>query len=100
MSTPPAIADVREDLKQYLLKQKFQAVMADLRKKYPVEIVGGEPAGAEPAGAGSEQPTQDVSPDEDESDQPSGEAQPEQPGNAPATDQPESAPADAQPPKK
>lgn len=84
MSQPPAFADVKQDLKQYLLKQKFQTVMADLRKKYPVEIVGAA------AGADAEPSAQDVSPEEDESDPGSaGDGQPGDSGNPPAAgDQP------------
>ncbi len=53
MSEPPPLAEVENELRNYLLRQKFESVMASLRDKYPIEIVG-QPApagGAEPAGA-------------------------------------------------
>jgi peptidyl-prolyl cis-trans isomerase C len=53
MSEPPPFAEVEEQLKQYVLRQKFDQLMTELRAKYPVEIVG-EEAEAAPAGeAGS-----------------------------------------------
>lgn len=52
MSQPPALADVEAQLRQYVLRGKFESVMADLRSKYPVEIVGGPGAPAEPVPAG------------------------------------------------
>jgi peptidyl-prolyl cis-trans isomerase C len=68
MSEPPALADVEDQLRQFLLREKFQATLTELRATYDVEIVGqaGEspaaqpqemaPAGAAPASGGSEAP--------------------------------------------
>ncbi len=39
MSEPPAFADVESQLRNYLLRQKFETVLTALRDKYPVEIV-------------------------------------------------------------
>jgi peptidyl-prolyl cis-trans isomerase C len=53
MSEPPPMAEVENELRNFLLRQKFESVMAGLRDKYPIEIVG-QPApagGAEPAAA-------------------------------------------------
>src|SRR5688572_17055279 len=53
MSEPPPLAEVENELRNFLLRQKFESVMASLREKYPIEIVG-QPApagGAQPAGA-------------------------------------------------
>jgi peptidyl-prolyl cis-trans isomerase C len=50
MSTPPAMEAVEEQLRTYLQRQKFETVLAGLREKYPVEVVGA-PAAAEPAPA-------------------------------------------------
>ena len=52
MSEPPKIEEVEGELRNYLLRQKFEGVMASLRDKYAVEIVG-EPAEAAPAAGGS-----------------------------------------------
>ena len=58
MSTPPALADVQEQLKTYLLRQKFDATLAALREKYPVEIVDQSAApAAAPAPAPAPAPT-------------------------------------------
>jgi peptidyl-prolyl cis-trans isomerase C len=39
MSTPPAFDDVKEQLRNYLVRQKFEAALAALHDKYKVEIV-------------------------------------------------------------
>jgi peptidyl-prolyl cis-trans isomerase C len=39
MSEPPAFDEVKEQLKNYVLRQKFEQVTASLREKYPVEII-------------------------------------------------------------
>jgi peptidyl-prolyl cis-trans isomerase C len=69
MSEPPALADVEDQLRNFLLREKFQAILAELRAKYDVEIVGQAaepppaqpegtaPAGTAPATGGSEAPT-------------------------------------------
>jgi peptidyl-prolyl cis-trans isomerase C len=46
---PPAFADVEPQLRDYLLRQEFRTVIAALRDKYPVEIVGAPAAPATPA---------------------------------------------------
>ena len=52
MSEPPALADVEEQLRTFLLRERFQATLAELRAKYDVEIVGqaAEPVPAQPEG--------------------------------------------------
>jgi peptidyl-prolyl cis-trans isomerase C len=40
MSSPPALDEVREELRNYLLKQKFDAAMAALREATKVEVIG------------------------------------------------------------
>jgi peptidyl-prolyl cis-trans isomerase C len=49
MSEPPTLEQVEEQLRNYLMRQKFEAVVAALREKYPVEIVGQEEEPAAPA---------------------------------------------------
>jgi peptidyl-prolyl cis-trans isomerase C len=39
MSEPPPFAEVEEQLRSYVLRQKFEQVMTGLRDKYPVEIL-------------------------------------------------------------
>jgi peptidyl-prolyl cis-trans isomerase C len=66
MSEPPKLDDVKEQLRAYLVRQKFQATLEALRDKYKVEIVDPTaappveaPAGdAPPAEAPAEQPQQ------------------------------------------
>ncbi len=48
MSEPPAFADVEAQLRNYLIRQKFETVLAGLRDKYPVEIVDQPAAPAAP----------------------------------------------------
>jgi peptidyl-prolyl cis-trans isomerase C len=48
MSEPPAFEQVEPQLRNYLMRQKFETVITELREKYPVEIVG-EAAPEEPA---------------------------------------------------
>ena len=53
MSAPPALSEVEDELRNHLLRGKFEAAMAALRDKYPIEIVGRPAAaggGAAPAG--------------------------------------------------
>ena len=52
MSEPPALSEVEPQLRNYLLRQKFETVIAELHDKYPVEIVGD----AEPADSSGEAP--------------------------------------------
>jgi peptidyl-prolyl cis-trans isomerase C len=57
MSEPPKLEEVQDELRNYLLRQKFEGAMAALRNKYPVEIVGKAPAnGAAPQGGASDAP--------------------------------------------
>ncbi len=53
MSQPPALADVEAQLRNYLVREKFQTILAGLRDKYPVEILdkADAPADAAPADA-------------------------------------------------
>jgi peptidyl-prolyl cis-trans isomerase C len=39
MSQPPSFDEVKDQLKNYVLRQKFEQVTAALRDKYPVEII-------------------------------------------------------------
>jgi peptidyl-prolyl cis-trans isomerase C len=55
MSAPPPLEEVEEQLRNVVLRQKFETVMSSLRDKYPVEIVGA-PAGEAPAAAPESQP--------------------------------------------
>jgi peptidyl-prolyl cis-trans isomerase C len=48
MSQPPAMEEVEGELRNFLLRQKFETIMTDLRGKYPVEIVGQAAGGAAP----------------------------------------------------
>ena len=50
-SEPPPLAEVEEELRQYLLRQEFETVLTDLRNRYNVEIIGAPaaPAEADPA---------------------------------------------------
>ncbi len=52
MSEPPSFSEIEGQLRTYLLRQKFETVLASLREKYPVEIID-QPAGpaAAPADA-------------------------------------------------
>lgn len=55
MSEPPSFDQVEEQLRNYLLRQKFETVIAGLRDKFPVEMVGEEEPAAD-APAEAEQP--------------------------------------------
>lgn len=50
MSEPPKLAQVETELRNYLMRQKFQTVLTDLRAKYPVSVEGA-PEGAAPDAA-------------------------------------------------
>jgi peptidyl-prolyl cis-trans isomerase C len=65
-SEPPKLEEVEDELRNFLLRQKFESVMATLRDKYPIEVVQPAPGDAAPASAA-----------------PSGEA-----GDAPAASEP------------
>jgi peptidyl-prolyl cis-trans isomerase C len=47
MSAPPTFDEVKEQLKNYVLRQKFEQATASLRDKYPVEII--DPTAKPPA---------------------------------------------------
>jgi peptidyl-prolyl cis-trans isomerase C len=47
MSQPPTFDEVKDQLKNYVLRQKFEQVTAALREKYPVEII--DPTAMPPA---------------------------------------------------
>ncbi len=64
MSEPPAFADVEAQLKNYLIRQKFETVLAGLRDKYPVEIVDPTAGPAAPEAAPDAAPA-DAAPAED-----------------------------------
>lgn len=48
MSEPPTLAAVEGELRNYLTRQKFETVLAELRQKYDIVIVGA-PAESDPA---------------------------------------------------
>ena len=50
MSSPPPLEQVEDELRNVLLRQRFETVMSSLREKYPVEIVGAPAEGSEPSG--------------------------------------------------
>ena len=63
MSQAPTLAEVEDQLRNVLLRQKFEQVMAELREKYPVEITGADAAPADAAPAEdtpAEAPTNDA----------------------------------------
>jgi peptidyl-prolyl cis-trans isomerase C len=65
MSAPPALAEVEGQLRNYLVRQKFEALLASLRDKYPVEIVDQPAAPAAPAEAAPATPaTPEAAPSE------------------------------------
>jgi len=45
MSQPPKLEEIEGELRNFLLRRKFESVMATLRDKYPIEIVQPVPAG-------------------------------------------------------
>ena len=47
---------MKEQLKNYVLRQKFEQVTAKLREKYPVEIIDRRPAAPAPAGGDAAPP--------------------------------------------
>jgi peptidyl-prolyl cis-trans isomerase C len=47
MSAPPSFDEVQEQLRNYVMRQKFEAVIAALRDKYPIEIL--DPTAMPPA---------------------------------------------------
>ena len=51
MSEPPSFAEVEAQLRNYLMRQKFETILAGLRDKYPVEIVDQPAAPAAPEAA-------------------------------------------------
>ena len=59
MSPPPTLAEVEGELRNHLLRGKFESTMAELRDKYEIEIVappGAADGGAAPAGSASDAP--------------------------------------------
>jgi peptidyl-prolyl cis-trans isomerase C len=65
MSQPPALEEVESELRNYLMRQKFEQVMTDLRGKYTVEIVG-QPAAPGAAPAAGEAPAGEAAPESGE----------------------------------
>jgi hypothetical protein len=57
MTQPPALGDIENELRNYLLREKFQERLTALRGEYPVEIVG-QPAPADAAPAATEAPAE------------------------------------------
>ncbi len=53
MSEPPAFSEVEPQLRNYLVRQRFETVLTELRDKYAVEIVGA-PEVADEAGEATE----------------------------------------------
>jgi peptidyl-prolyl cis-trans isomerase C len=56
MSEPPALADIEDELRNYLLREQFQTTLTELRSKYPVDVIG-QPAPAD-GGAPAEAPAE------------------------------------------
>ncbi|MDQ3558548.1 MAG: peptidylprolyl isomerase [Pseudomonadota bacterium] len=56
MSEPPALAEVEGELRNYLVRQKFETVMADLRTRYAVEILGRPEGPGQPPADGAGDP--------------------------------------------
>ena len=54
MSAPPPFDEVKEQLRNYVLRQKFEQVTTALREKYPVEII--DPTAMPPAEPPAEAP--------------------------------------------
>jgi peptidyl-prolyl cis-trans isomerase C len=86
MSQPPGFDEVKDQLKNYVMRQKFQTATATLREKYPVEIV--DPTAMPPAqapaptGDDTSAPSDEVTPD----DAAPMDAAPSTDDTAPATD--------------
>ncbi|SER33192.1 peptidyl-prolyl cis-trans isomerase C [Faunimonas pinastri] len=72
MTTPPPLAEVEDQIRSTLLRQKFETVMADLRSKTKVDVVGA------PAGAGA--PADDAATPSDSDQEPAGTDAPAAPG--------------------
>ena len=82
MSAPPTFDEVKEQLRNYVLRQKFEQATAALREKYPVEIL--DPTAMPPAEPAA--PIEGESAPAPDGSAPAGDA-------APAADQPATAPA-------
>lgn len=86
MSEPPPFDEVKDELRNYVLRQKFEGVIAALRDKYPIEIL--DPTAMPPAQP--EAPAEGATPPADGSAPPAEGAAPPVEEPAPA---PEPAPA-------
>ncbi len=82
MSQPPSFDEVKDQLKNYVLRQKFEQVTAILRAKYPIEILDPTAMPPAPPAPGDAAPG---------ADQPA----PSMEEPAPATEEPAPAPAPA-----
>lgn len=58
MSEPQPFAEVEQQLREFLMRQKFETVLADLRQQYPVEIIGAPMPEAPTATDGGEATTE------------------------------------------
>jgi peptidyl-prolyl cis-trans isomerase C len=75
MSQPPALAEVEDELRNFLIRQRFETAMADLRKQYNVEIMGRPEGPGQPPAAGAADPASATGPVPGGGDQPqTGEA--------------------------
>ena len=63
MSAPPGFDEVREELRNYVLRQKFEQVIAALREKYPIEIL--DPTAMPPAPPAEAPPAEGATPPAD-----------------------------------
>ena len=63
MSEPPAFDEVKEELRNYVLRQKFEQVIAALREKYPIEIL--DPTAMPPAPPAEAPPAEGATPPAD-----------------------------------
>ena len=80
MSEPQAFAEVEQQLREFLMRQKFETALNDLRQQYPVEIIGA-PAPEAPAAS------------EDATTAPDGAAETETPDAAVTPEEPAAEPA-------
>ena len=60
MSEPPPFDEVKDELRNYVLRQKFEQVTATLREKYPVEII--DPTAMPPVEPPAEAPAEAPAP--------------------------------------
>jgi peptidyl-prolyl cis-trans isomerase C len=62
MSEPPPFDQVKEELRNYVMRQKFEQVVAALRDKYPIEILDPTAKPPEPAPVEETPPLEEATP--------------------------------------